>query len=126
MVTAVATPEIGSFIDGAWRTGGATVADTSPAAPSESVADVSQATEVDAAQAVEAAERAFPGWRSTPAPARADILRRAGDLLADRAAEIGRDLTREEGKTIGEATRETALAAQILRYHAGLAYDADG
>ena len=54
-----------------------------------------------------------------PAPARGEILFRAGALLAERAERIGRDLSREEGKTLAEGIGETRRAAAILRYFAG-------
>jgi aldehyde dehydrogenase (NAD+) len=50
---------------------------------------------------------------------RGEILFRAAALLAERAESIGRDLTREEGKTLVEGVGETRRAAAILRYFAG-------
>jgi len=60
-----------------------------------------------------------------PAP-RAGILFRASVLLAERAEAIGRDLVREEGKTLPEAIGETRRAAAILRYFAGQASEPIG
>jgi aldehyde dehydrogenase (NAD+) len=90
------------------------------------VADVQQADAGVAAAAVAAADAAFAGWRNTPAPARGDILRKAADLLEARAADVGRDLTREEGKTLAEGIGETRRAVQILRYYAGQTLEPDG
>ena len=59
-------------------------------------------------------------------PARGDILRKAADLLEQRAADVGRDLTREEGKTLAEGIGETRRAVQILRYYAGQTLEPDG
>jgi aldehyde dehydrogenase (NAD+) len=115
-----------SFVDGTWRDGARTTRDLNPAHPSEPVADVLQADAGLAAQAVDAAATAFPGWRATPAPARGDILRKAADLLEARAADVGRDLTREEGKTLAEGIGETRRAVQILRYYAGQTLEPDG
>jgi alpha-ketoglutaric semialdehyde dehydrogenase len=118
--------ELSSYVGGDWRAGGARFDDVNPAHPDEVVAIVSASGAELAAQAVEAAADAFPGWRATPPPARGDVLRLAADLLESRATEIGRDLAREEGKTAAEATGETVRAAAILRYYAGQTLEPDG
>jgi len=115
-----------SFVGGQWLDGLRTAHDLNPAHPSERVSDVLQADAGLAADAVEAAAKAFPNWRSMPAPARGDILRKAADLLEQRAGEVGRDLTREEGKTLAEGVGETRRAVQILRYYAGQTLEPDG
>jgi hypothetical protein len=61
-----------------------------------------------------------------PAPSRGEILRKAAALIDARADAIGRDLTREEGKTLAESIGETQNAARILRYYAAQALDPDG
>ena len=61
-----------------------------------------------------------------PAPARGEILRKAADILEGRAEAVGRDLTREEGKTLAEGIGETRRAVQILRYYAGQTLEPDG
>ena len=90
------------------------------------MAEVSLADAVLASAAVLAARKAFASWRATPAPARGEILRRAADLMEHQVENIGRDLTREEGKTIGEAIGETRRAVAILRYYAGQTLEPDG
>jgi alpha-ketoglutaric semialdehyde dehydrogenase len=115
-----------SFVGGQWRDGGRPSRDLNPARPSEAVSDVLQADPILAADAVEAAAAAFPAWRAMPAPARGDILRKAADLLDARAPDVGRDLTREEGKTLAEGVGETRRAVQILRYYAGQTLEPDG
>src|SRR6266567_4625151 len=118
--------ELRSYIDGNWHDGARLVDDINPANPSEAVAQVSMGNTSVAVAAVEAASAAFAGWRRTPAPARGEILRKAADLLEQRASSVGRDLTREEGKTLVEGIGETKRAAAILRYFAGLTLEADG
>jgi len=126
MTTAAAVPDLASFVDGEWRRGGRQASDTNPAHPSEVVAQYALADAETATQAVAAASAAFAAWRATPAPARGEILRKAAALLDERAADIGRDLTREEGKTLPEGIRETQLSANILRYFASQTLDPDG
>lgn len=93
--------------------------DRNPAHPGEIVAYVSPAEPAHLQAATAAARAALPGWAATPAPVRGEILFRAAALLADRAEAIGRDLAREEGKTLGEGIGEARRASAILRYFAG-------
>ena len=111
--------ELQSLVGGVWTGGGAQAPDVNPARPADVVAQVRLADAAIARDAISAARSAFTGWRDTPAPARGEILRRAADLLDLRADEVGRDLAREEGKTLGEAVGETRRAVAILRYYAG-------
>jgi alpha-ketoglutaric semialdehyde dehydrogenase len=122
----MAAAELRSYIGGSWRDGVRVVDDVSPADPAEVVARVSLGDAAQAAQAVEAAHAAFPAWRALPAPARGDMLRKAADILDSRAEQVGRDLTREEGKTLAEGIGETRRAVQILRYYAGQTLEPDG
>ncbi len=115
-----------SYVDGQWRDGERTGADVNPAHPEECLATVQLAGASLAAEAIEAAHRAAASWRATPAPARGELLRKAADLLEQRAEAIGRDLTREEGKTLAEAIGETRRAVAILRYYAGQTLEPDG
>lgn len=71
------------------------------------------------AQAVAAAKSALPAWRKLSPDARAQFLFRAADILERRKAEVAAALTREEGKSIAEATGETGRGVVLLRYYAG-------
>ncbi len=115
-----------SYVDGEWRQGPAESSDTNPATPKEVVATVSLADAALAERAVRTAAAARAEWRDTRPAIRGEVLRKAADLLIDRAADIGRDLTREEGKTLAEGVREVNAAASILRYHAAQVYEPDG
>ena len=57
---------------------------------------------------------------------RANILHKAANILESRIPEVGRELTREEGKTLKEGIGETTRAVQILRYFAGEAQQPSG
>lgn len=115
-----------SFVQGEWCQGNHTVPDVNPAHPSTPVAQVSLASTKLAEQAVQAAVDLAPTWRNTPAPARGEILRRAADILQQRLSDIALDLASEEGKTLPEATGETARAVAILRYFAAQTLEPDG
>lgn len=118
--------QLQSYIGGDWRRGVRMGQDSSPANPGEVVAEVSMGDAALAATAVEAARDAFPAWRAMPAPARGEMLRKAAELLDQRSEAVGRDLTREEGKTLTEGIGETRRAVQILRYFAGQTLEPDG
>jgi acyl-CoA reductase-like NAD-dependent aldehyde dehydrogenase len=90
-----------------------------PANADEVLAVFPSATAADAAQAAATAAEAFPAWAATPAPARGAILFKAAELLTERLGEVARTLTREEGKTLAEATGEVVRARDILRYYGG-------
>src|SRR5262249_53960770 len=82
---------------------GSTFESVNPADRADVVGVFPRSDAADVAAAVEAAERAFPAWRRTPQPARADVLRRAAQLLRDRKEELARLMTREMGKVLVEA-----------------------
>lgn len=111
----------GNYIDGRWvaADGGDTVENRSPSNPDELIGHFAVSSAVDVAAAVDAADQAFAGWAGTSAIARANILYKASEILASRIAEVGRDLSREEGKTLKEGIGETTRAVAILRYFAG-------
>ena len=82
------------------------------------------AAEVDAA--VAAAKAAFPAWSEASPEVRSDILDRAGTLVMERREQLGRLLSREEGKTLAEGIGETVRAGRILKYFAGEALRVHG
>ncbi|HEY0435483.1 MAG TPA: aldehyde dehydrogenase family protein, partial [Phenylobacterium sp.] len=75
------------------------------------------AAEVDAA--VAAARGAFPAWADASPEVRSDLLDKVGDTILKRREEIGRLLSREEGKTLPEGIGETVRAGRIFKYFAG-------
>jgi len=80
--------------------------------------------DVDAA--VAAAKAAFPAWAEASPEVRSDVLDRAGTLVMERREQIGRLLSREEGKTLPEGIGETVRAGRILKYFAGEALRVHG
>ncbi len=76
------------------------------------------AGEVNAA--VEAARKAFPAWSGASPEVRSDVLDRVGDTILKRREDLGRLLSREEGKTLLEGViGEVARAGRIFKYFAG-------
>jgi acyl-CoA reductase-like NAD-dependent aldehyde dehydrogenase len=117
-----------NLIGGEWvrASDHATFETRDPAHPDDVLGVFPSATAADAAQAAAAAAEALPGWAATPAPARGAMLFKAAELLGERAAEVARTLTREEGKTLAEATGEVLRARDILRYYGGEGWRAGG
>jgi succinate-semialdehyde dehydrogenase/glutarate-semialdehyde dehydrogenase len=72
----------------------------------------------DLDEALDGAARAFPIWRGTAPAERSAILRRAADLLRERAHEIGRIQTLEQGKVLSESVSEVYGAADLLDWSA--------
>jgi acyl-CoA reductase-like NAD-dependent aldehyde dehydrogenase len=107
------------LIDGQWRDGGATAETRSPSDLDEVVGTYAQGGKAEAQEAIHAARRALPGWAALNIQVRADILRKVGDSIIARSAEIGTLLAREEGKTRREAIGEAQRAAQVFHYYAG-------
>lgn len=73
----------------------------------------------DVASAVSAAAAALPKWKATPAPKRAEILFRLGQLLMSRKEDHAREMTREMGKVIKEARGDVQEAIDMTFYTAG-------
>ncbi len=118
----------GNFINGQWQpaASGETFENRNPANQDDLVGLFAASGQEDVDAALSAAEAAFDGWRRTSAIQRAAILHKAAEIISARANEIGRELTREEGKTLKEGIGETNRAAQILRYYAGEIQQPDG
>src|SRR5512133_4409607 len=96
-----------NFVGGEWRESrGRRVPDFNPADASEIVAEAPASTAAEAAEAVAAAERAFEGWRHTPAPVRGQILYRVQRRMEEQRDVLAEALTREEGKTLAESLGE--------------------
>jgi alpha-ketoglutaric semialdehyde dehydrogenase len=118
----------GNYIAGEWRpaASGETMENRNPANRDEVVGlfAASGADDVDAA--IAAAEEAYRSWRFSSPMTRANILHKAANILESRISEVGRELTREEGKTLKEGIGETTRAVQILRYFAGEAQQPNG
>ena len=72
----------------------------------------------DLDRALAAAQRGFDAWRNTPAHERAAVMRRAAGLIRERAGDIAKLLTQEQGKPLAEAKGETLAAADIIEWFA--------
>ncbi len=87
-----------------------------------------QSGEADAQRAIFTARAAFDDgkWSGSPAKKRAEILRRAADLVRKHGEALARVITVEMGKPLRMAGAEVQNAADIFEYYAGLALDLHG
>lgn len=118
----------GNYINGQWRaaSSGKTTKNRNPANRDEVIAEFASSEAADVTAALDAASDAYRTWRLSSPIARANILHKAANILESRIPDVGRELTREEGKTIKEGIGETTRAVQILRYFAGEAQQPSG
>jgi alpha-ketoglutaric semialdehyde dehydrogenase len=108
-----------NFIAGEWAPAANAAPDINPSDTNDVVGEFPRGSRADAERAIAAAKAAFPAWsRSTPQE-RHDALKRIGDEILARKDELGRLLSREEGKTLAEGVGETVRAAQIFLFFSG-------
>ena len=122
------TRNYSNYIAGEWAgaQSGRTFTTANPADEREFVAEYPLSGQEDAAQAITAAKTAFPAWAAATPPARGRILSKTSQILEARKAELAELLTREEGKTLAEATGEVQRAADIFRFFGALSYTLGG
>ena len=109
-----------NYIDGGWHdaTTGSTFDVTNPAAPSDRIGTFPASGPADVDSAVQAAADAADAWDDLPAPDRGKILRQAGDLLAERKADIAEAMTEEMGKPFFETKGDVQEAIDTAYYTA--------
>ena len=105
------------YIDGQWIGSQKTLRVINPATGSAlgSVPDFGAA---EARKAIEAAERALPGWRAKTGKERALILRKWFELMMAAQDDLGQILTAEQGKPLAEAKGEIAYGASFIEWFA--------
>lgn len=105
------------FIGGRWRpaTGGRTFSVEDPAT-GRVLCDVADASPEDAVAALDSASRAQASWAAVAPRQRGEILRRAYDLLTERADDLALLITLEMGKSLAESRAEVAYGADYLRW----------
>nr|WP_321271930.1 NAD-dependent succinate-semialdehyde dehydrogenase [Alcaligenes faecalis] len=104
----------GQFLDGQGRQ---TQAVINPADGS-SLGQLPLASLADLDAALDAAQAAFKSWRHSSPMDRSAILRKVAELSRERAQEIGRNLTLDQGKPLAEAVGEIMSCADHADWHA--------
>ena len=115
MTTPDGYPKLALYIDGEWTAGSGSRREAviNPAT-GDVLAELPLAEATDLDRAAAAAGRGFQLWRDLPIERRSQILHGASALMRQRAAGIGRIMTREQGKPLPEATGEVMRAATLL------------
>jgi aldehyde dehydrogenase (NAD+) len=119
-------PQHLNYIAGEWVEGKSTITNVNPSDLSDVVGEYAAADAALTSGAVAAAKAAFPGWAAATPQTRADFLDAIGSEILDRKEELGRLLSREEGKPLPDGIGEIARAAQIFKFFAGEALRAEG
>ncbi|MBO6784280.1 MAG: NAD-dependent succinate-semialdehyde dehydrogenase, partial [Alphaproteobacteria bacterium] len=116
---ATAYPNTELHINGAWKpaAGGETLDVINPATE-DVIGTVAHARQADLDEALEAAEKGFREWKTVPAFDRYKVMRKAADLMRERAEEIATIMTMEQGKPLFEAKIETLFGADIIDWFA--------
>ncbi|MBZ0188780.1 MAG: aldehyde dehydrogenase family protein, partial [Candidatus Obscuribacterales bacterium] len=113
--------EYHNLINGKWVKSetGKTFESINPANKEEVIGSFALSSANDLKKAVDAAEKAFKGWKATPAPERAEIILKAAYILQTKKEELARDMTREMGKVLKEARGDIQEAIDMAKYAAG-------
>ncbi len=121
MATEIAVETESNFIGGKWvpAASGQTFEDRNPADRDELVGLFPKSGKADVDAAVAAAKKAFPGWRNTPAPRRAEVLYAAGEILRRDKEKLARLMTREMGKVLAETRGDVQEAIDMAFLAAG-------
>ena len=115
-----------NYIAGEWVAGATLTLNRNPSDVSDVIGEYAQADVAQTRAAIAAAKEAFPGWASGNIQERANILDRAGNEILVRKDELGRLLSREEGKTLPEGVGEAVRAGNIFKFFAGEALRLSG
>ncbi len=109
------------YINGAWvESTASNWQDVMNPASGEVLGSVPQVEAAEVSMAVEAAAAAYPDWRRTPAEDRIQPLFKLKFLLEEHIDELSRVITRENGKTFGEAKGELRRAIENVEVACGI------
>src|SRR5690606_7353090 len=107
------------YIDGEFLSGeGRKTQDVINPATHEVLGHLPHATQADLDRALTAAARAFETWRDSSPMQRSEILRKVAQLSRERAQDIGRNMTLDQGKPLAESVGEITTCADHADWHA--------
>src|SRR5450432_1172931 len=108
-----------NFIAGDWIAGADTARNINPSDLSDVIGEYARADRAQADTAIAAARATFSAWSMSSIQDRANMLDAVGNAILARKDELGRLLSREEGKTLPEGIGEVARAGQIFKFFGG-------
>jgi succinate-semialdehyde dehydrogenase/glutarate-semialdehyde dehydrogenase len=103
------------FINGKWVNGSGKLPVTDPSNESV-IAEVQTASDADCLAAIDAADKAFKSWSKTAPRLRAEILRKAFEIMVAEADDLARIVSMENGKVLSDAKGEILYAAEFFRW----------
>lgn len=112
-------PQLSLYINGEFiHGGGRREQDVLNPATNQSIGKLPHATREDLDLALSSAQKAFESWRRTSPLERSKVLRRVAELARERAQDIGRHITLDQGKPLAEAVGEVMFCAEHAEWHA--------
>ena len=112
-------PALSLYIDGEFITGdGRREQDVLNPATGQVIGKLPHASRADLDRALAAAERAFASWKKSSPMDRSKVLRKVADLARERAQDIGRGITMDQGKPLAESVGEVMFCADHADWHA--------
>jgi succinate-semialdehyde dehydrogenase/glutarate-semialdehyde dehydrogenase len=115
----VTYPILSLYIDGEFiQGGGRREQDILNPATNEVIGKLPHATKEDLDRALAAAARAFETWKKSSPMERSKILRKVAELSRERAKDIGRGITLDQGKPLAESTGEVVACSEHAEWHA--------
>jgi len=115
-----------NYINGEWVEGNSVTVNINPSDTNDVIGNYTRATKAQTEEAITSAKNAFASWSRTTPQERYEILKKASDEILARKDELGRLLSREEGKTLPEGIGEATRAGQIFAFFAGEALRLNG
>ena len=115
-----------NYINGEWVEGNSVTVNINPSDTNDIIGNYTRATKAQTEEAITSAKNAFASWSRTTPQERYEILKKASDEILARKDDLGRLLSREEGKTLPEGIGEATRAGQIFAFFAGEALRLNG
>ncbi len=106
------------YLNGEWRDGVDAIDNINPSDTRDTIGRYAQASSQQVQAALIAAKDAQPQWATTGLETRHRALMAIGGELMNRAEELGKLLSREEGKPLAEGKGEVYRAGQFFQYYA--------
>lgn len=107
-----------NFIAGEWLVSSKSIANINPANTNDVIGHYAQAGKEHTEQAIKAAINGQQHWQKSGLEQRYSVLMAIGDELIERKQELGKLLSREEGKTLAEGIGEIHRSGQFFHYYA--------
>ena len=112
-------PQLSLYIDGEFiQGGGRREQDIVNPATHEVIGKLPHATREDLDRALAAAARAFESWKKSSPIERSKVLRKVAELARERAQDIGRGITMDQGKPLAEGVGEVMACSEHAEWHA--------